>query len=138
MRMAGFVLAGGASSRMGRNKAFLTLGDHTLIEIVGSAVREAAGNVAIVGPLEVYGHYGFPVISDRTAGAGPLAGIEAALIHTSADGDVADWNLIVACDMPRVSPILLRRILDEAEAHPAAGCILPETAPGSLEPLGAA
>ena len=130
---SGFVLAGGASSRMGRNKAFLMMGDRTLIEIVATAVREAAGDVTIIGPPEVYGNLGFPVIPDRTEGAGPLAGIETALVKTA-----ADWNLVVACDMPRVTPIALRRILDEAQAYPGAGCIVPESAPGFMQPLCAA
>jgi len=133
MYTAGFVLAGGASSRMGRNKAFLTLGDRTFIETVAFAVSEAAGNVTIVGPPEIYRHLGFPVIPDRTTGAGPLAGIETALSHSP-----ADWNLLVACDMPRVTPDLLRRILAEAERHPDAGCILPDRGGGFVEPLCAA
>lgn len=130
MQTAGFVLAGGASSRMGRNKALMMLGDRTLIEIVTSAVRQVTGNVAIIGPPEIYQHLGLAVFPDGTKGAGPLAGIETALTHTA-----AEWNLIVACDMPRVTPVLLRRILDEAEVHADAGCILPESAGGFVEPL---
>jgi len=133
MRTAGFVLAGGASSRMGRNKALLKSGNRTMIEIVVSAVREAAGSVTVIGPPEIYSPLGFPVFPDLKAGAGPLAGIETALTRTE-----AAWNLIVACDMPRVTPLLLRRILDAAEANPGAGCILPESAQGCVEPLCAA
>lgn len=137
MHVAGFVLAGGASSRMGRNKAFLRFGNRTLVEIVASAVREAAGNVTIVGPPDIYRDFGFPVVADQTdlaePLAGPLAGIETALRQSC-----ADWNLVVACDMPRVSPALLRQILDEAEEHPEAGCILPQSADGFAEPLCAA
>jgi molybdenum cofactor guanylyltransferase len=137
MHTAGFVLAGGASSRMGRNKAFLMLGDRTLIEIVASAVREAAGNVTIIGPPEIYSHFGFPVIPDRTEGAGPPAGPLVGIFTALSQTAVA-WNLMVACDMPRVTPMLLLRILREAEAHPGAGVILPESAAGFVEPLCAA
>jgi molybdopterin-guanine dinucleotide biosynthesis protein A len=133
MRTAGYVLAGGASSRMGRNKALLVLRDRTLIEIVASAVREAAGTVSIIGSPEIYVPFGFPVIPDRLPGLGPLGGIETALSTTT-----AGWNLIVACDMPRVTPFLLRRILAEADAHPDAGCVLPVSAGGLVEPLCAA
>lgn len=115
---------------MGRNKAFLRSGNRTLIEIVASAVQQAADSVTIVGPPEIYRYSGFPVIPDRQPNLGPLAGIETALAHTS-----ADWNLIVACDMPRLTPLLLRRILDEAEAHPEASCIVPESKEGFVEPL---
>jgi len=115
---------------MGRNKALLKLGGRTLIEIVTSAVHEAAGNVAIIGPPEIYRNFGFPVIPDRMEGAGPLAGIETALSQTA-----AAWNLVVACDMPGVTPVLLRRIIQAANEHPEAGCILPESAAGFVEPL---
>lgn len=133
MRTAGFVLAGGASSRMGKNKAFLTLGDRTMIEIVAAAVRGAAGTVSIIGAREIYSPLGFPVIPDHQANLGPLGGIETALIETT-----CEWNLIVACDMPRVTQASLRSILDEAEAHPHVGCILPLRGNGHIEPLYAA
>jgi molybdopterin-guanine dinucleotide biosynthesis protein A len=130
MQTAGYVLAGGASSRMGRNKAFLTLGGRALIEIAAAAVREAAGSVTIVGPPEVYQELGIGIIPDGRANAGPLAGIETALKHAA-----AEWSLIVACDMPRLDAVTLRRIIDEARANPFAGCVLPESAAGRVEPL---
>jgi molybdopterin-guanine dinucleotide biosynthesis protein A len=137
MQTAGFVLAGGASSRMGRNKALLATGGRTLLEIAAEAVREAAGSVTIIGPPDLYGHFGFPVIPDGRDHTGPLAGIETALRQAS-----ADWNLIVACDMPRLYPGALRHILDEAERLDAAaadiGCVMPESAEGFPEPLCAA
>ena len=130
MLTAGFVLAGGASSRMGRNKAFLMLGGRMFVQIVTAAVLETAGNVTIVGRPDMYRHLGFPVIPDVRPNAGPLAGIETALRHTT-----TDWNLIVACDMPRVTAVALHCVLDEALAHPDAGCVLPQSAEGFVEPL---
>jgi len=117
---------------MGQNKAFLMLDGRTMLEIVASAVHQAAGNVTIVGSPEVYGHFGWPVIPDTMPGAGPLGGIATALSQTA-----ADWNLMVACDMPRVTSVLLGRILAEAEAH-SASCILPQGDGGLVEPLCAA
>lgn len=133
MRTAGYVLAGGASSRMGTNKALLAVGGRTLIEIVSSAVKEAAGSVTIVGPPDPYGTLGIPVIADRRANCGPLAGIESALSHTT-----ADWNLIVACDMPAVHPGPLAGILRHGIANPLVMCVLPENEGGRPEPLCAA
>ena len=83
--------------------------------------------------METYGTLGFPVASDLRTNAGPLAGIETALSHTT-----ADWNLIVACDMPRLTAAKLRRIIAEALVHDEVGCVLPETADGLVEPLCAA
>ena len=136
MQTAGYVLAGGASSRMGRNKAFLMLDGLPLVEIAARAVREAAGRVTLIGPPEVYAPLGYPVIPDRRTGCGPLAGIETALSNTT-----ADWNLLVACDMPRVVPGALRRILDVAlspDFPETCACVLPESQHGKVEPLCAA
>lgn len=116
---------------MGVNKAFLTIDGRTLAEIAASAVQWAAGSVTLVGDPDVYAKLGYPVIPDTVEGAGPLAGIRAALEWTS-----ADWNLIAACDMPNLQPALLRSLLDEAaDASATADCLLPETSPGRLEPL---
>ncbi|MFN7925522.1 MAG: molybdenum cofactor guanylyltransferase [Bryobacteraceae bacterium] len=131
LRTAGFVLAGGRSSRMGRDKALLDAGGRTLLERVAAAVREAAGSVTVIAPPERYRHLGLPIIADARPGEGPLAGIEAAL-----DASEAEWNLIVACDMPNLEPEVLGRLLEFACAS-AADCVagLSERGP---EPLLAA
>jgi len=92
---AGFVLAGGRSSRMGQDKALLPWKGSTLIESVAREVFNAAGSVTLIGPVERYASLGFPVVSDKIAGCGPLAGLHAALSTTT-----AEWNILVACDMP--------------------------------------
>lgn len=134
MHTAGFVLAGGASSRMGRHKAFLMLNGRSLIHIAATAVCEAAGSVTIIGPPDLYRGFGWPVIPDGRANSGPLAGIETALNHTA-----ADWSLVVACDMPRLNAETLRRVLDAAihveRSQPEAICVLPESSAGRVEPL---
>jgi len=117
------VLAGGRSRRMGRDKALLPFRGATLAAALAQIVREAAGSAVLVG------HPALGGIPDRYPGEGPLGGILSALHHTS-----AEWNLIVACDMPRVTAPFLRRLLDQAEA---AGCdvLLPHSPGGRPEPL---
>jgi molybdopterin-guanine dinucleotide biosynthesis protein A len=129
MSRAGFVLVGGQSSRMGRDKAVLPHRDATLVERVAREVLAAAGSVTLVGPAERYQALGYSVISDRLAGCGPLAGIEAALRATR-----ADWNLVVACDMPAVTAAFLNSLWEAAE-HSGADCLLPVSGPGRPEPL---
>ena len=144
MKRAGFVLAGGRSTRMGRDKALLPAvrtnnggdtsreGGRTLLEQIANCVRDAAGSVVIIGPPERYAFTGFPVIADIVEAKGPLGGICTALRHTN-----ADWNLIVACDMPRIDSELLKRLLDAAEAS-GKDCLVPSTRIGAsagLEPL---
>ena len=125
---AGFVLAGGRSSRMGQDKALLPWKGSTLIQSVAREVFNAAGNVTLIGSPQRYGKLGFPVIPDKIEGCGPLGGLHAALSATS-----AEWNVLVACDMPAITSQLIEQLLEAAEGS---GCdaLVPET-PGGLEPL---
>lgn len=126
---AGFVLTGGRSSRMGTDKALLRYQGVTLVEAVARVVREAAGAVTLVGSRERYARFGIPVVEDRLPGCGPLAGIEAALSATQ-----AEWNLIVACDMPALTREFLNVLLDRAERSQAA-CLVPASPDGRPQPL---
>lgn len=129
MRRAGFVLVGGASSRMGRDKALLPYQDTVLAECVAREVEKAAGSAMFVGPSERYNGLSRRVIPDLRPGNGPLGGLEAALAATN-----ADWNLIVACDMPQVSAPLFLELFERAEVS-GADCLVPHSAPGRPEPL---
>jgi molybdopterin-guanine dinucleotide biosynthesis protein A len=80
-KVSGFVLVGGKSTRMGTDKAALTLEGRTLLEHAVAIVRQVTGDVAILGPRQLYGGYGVPVIEDIYPGCGPLGGIHAALSH---------------------------------------------------------
>lgn len=110
MHRAGYVLVGGRSSRMGRDKALLPFRGRTLVECVAQNVAAAAGSVKLVGDKSKYAFLGLPVIEDRLPGCGPLSGIEAALADSS-----AALTLITACDMPSLNPDFLGWILAEAE-----------------------
>lgn len=115
---AAFVLAGGASSRLGRDKARLRLpGGGTLLEHTLALCSEACEAVALVAPRERYADLGWagPVVEDLYPGKGPLAGIHAALHQTR-----AELNLVVAVDMPSLSGGLLRFLLAQAAANTAA------------------
>jgi molybdopterin-guanine dinucleotide biosynthesis protein A len=108
---AGFVLAGGKSSRMGRDKALLPWHGRTLVEEVAERVFRAAGSVTLVGTRSRYGHLGLPVLEDLVPGNGPLGGLFTALENTS-----ADWNLLVACDMPGITDDFLRGLIHAARS----------------------
>ncbi|MBK5293784.1 MAG: molybdenum cofactor guanylyltransferase [Acidobacteriia bacterium] len=127
--IAGFVLAGGNSTRMGSDKALLPLAGGTLLEQTCRKVEAAAGCAVIIGPPERYSHLGWEVCPDRQSGLGPLAGIVAALSL-----DRAEWNLIVACDMPALETPFLRLILSLA-AQSGAACLLPAGPDGRAQPL---
>jgi molybdopterin-guanine dinucleotide biosynthesis protein A len=95
MQAAGFVLVGGRSSRMGRDKALLPFHSDLLVRDIAGKVAAAAGTATLIGRPERYRHLGLQCLPDLRSEAGPLAGIESAL--ASRHGEL---NLIVACDMP--------------------------------------
>lgn len=106
-------MTGGASQRMGRDKALLPYRGTVLAAWVAGRVEEAAGSACLVGGGEKYVHLGYPVLEERYAGLGPLSGIEAAL------GRGADWSLVVACDMAGLDSGRLREMLEAAEQNDA-------------------
>ena len=129
MSQSGFVLAGGRSTRMGTDKALLPFRGATLAGYIASQVREAAGSATLIGDPARYAALGYPVVADAVPECGPLGGIVTALQMTQ-----AQWNLIVACDMPRVSAAFLSRLLVAAEQAGAA-CFVPLGPSGRPEPL---
>lgn len=100
------ILAGGKSSRMGTDKAFVELAGRTLIEHMlaqipqVSAVRET---IVITNDPEPYEVLELPLFPDRIPGKGALGGIYTA-IHASQHAH----TLVLACDMPLINPALLR------------------------------
>lgn len=119
---AGFVLVGGHSSRMGQDKALLEFQGSTLVSRIAECVRGVTGNVTLIGPPNRYHDLGYTVIADRATGYGPLGGVYTALVSTR-----AEWNLIVACDMPLVTPEFFEALFHDAESGPStADCIIPE------------
>jgi molybdopterin-guanine dinucleotide biosynthesis protein A len=107
---------------MGRDKALLPFRGGTLAESVAREVTLAAGSATLVGNPTL----GIP---DLYPGEGPLSGILTALAHTT-----ADWNLIVACDMPLARAPFLAHLLNEAYDRDA-DVLLPRGPSGQVEPL---
>lgn len=134
---ATFVLAGGKSSRMGKNrlghnndKVFLQLGGQTLLARALAVASTVCDKVTIVGDPAKFADSGFPtpVVSDIFLGCGPLAGIHAALTSSS-----AALNLMLAVDMPFVSSELLAFLFTIADNNDAV-ITLPRAGKG-LQPL---
>lgn len=124
---AGFLLAGGKSSRMGVDKAFLVFDGRTLLDRGRGVLEAACGSVTIVGDPATFTSSG-PVVADVFPGCGPLGGIHAALTHSS-----ADLNALLAVDMPFVSVELISFLLAAAEDSDAI-ITIPQTQKG-FQPL---
>ncbi|HWX54241.1 MAG TPA: molybdenum cofactor guanylyltransferase [Verrucomicrobiae bacterium] len=125
--ITGFVLAGGKSSRMGADKAGLSLEGRTLLEHALAAIRPVCEEVFIVGSRQIYGNAG-PGYEDIYSGCGPLGGIHAALTHAQ-----TDLNLIIAVDTPFLTMALLNHLAEKARQ--ASAMIVTLRVGGYIEPL---
>jgi len=95
----GFILTGGASSRMGQDKARLLLSGQTFVVRIAQALTAIApGRISIVSARPADAQAGLPIVADIHRGCGALGGIHAALAHAR-----APWAAIVSCDLPFVT-----------------------------------
>ena len=127
--LTAFVLAGGKSTRMGREKATLELGGRTLLERALELASAVAAEALIVGPRAEFELYG-RVVEDVYPGQGPLGGIHAALWASP-----TELNLILAVDTPFLEARFLEYLVEQARESGAV-VTLPRTADG-FHPLAA-
>jgi molybdopterin-guanine dinucleotide biosynthesis protein A len=133
----GYVLAGGASSRFGRDKALVRFGAIPLLQEIVQLAQTCTSEVAVVAGAQKYVDLvgEFEIIEDRWPGEGPLGGIITALQHTAATDRSAEWNLILSCDMPFLTAEWLQFLVAHArDSAPEIQVILPHSAHGP-EPL---
>lgn len=124
----GFILAGGASSRMGRDKARLRLGGETFVARIARALGTIAARVSVVSSRPDGAEFRLPVVTDIYAGRGPLGGLHAAL-----NACRAPWAAVVSCDLPFVSGALWTRLARLcADGFDA---VAPLQADGQVQPL---
>src|SRR5215212_469263 len=128
MEIEGFILAGGASSRMGEDKSRLRSGGRTFVESAAGALRAVAARVSVVSSRAGAESHGLPVLEDLRAGLGALGGLHAALTSCR-----AEWAAVVACDLPFVTGELLSRLLHERTAETDA--VVPVQEDGRVQPL---
>lgn len=124
----GFILAGGASSRMGTDKAHLRLGGRALVERISSALAHVAARVAVVSAKPDAGAWGLPVVRDVHLGLGAMGGLHAAL-----GAGKSEWAAVVSCDLPFVTGELFARLT--AYADESCDAIVPAQPDGRLQPL---
>jgi molybdenum cofactor guanylyltransferase len=127
--VGGYILAGGASRRMGRDKALLPWHGVPLVEWIALQVREAVGNATIAGAPERDAGLGIPAIGEACPGGGPLSGIAAGLGHSP-----FNLCLVAACGMLLETSHALRRLAAAAIAA-GANVYAAVNAGGEPEPL---
>lgn len=98
----GAILTGGMSTRMGRDKADVVVGERTMLEMVAAAMNSVVSQVVLLGS-DRDNWVSWP---DAVHAEGPLAGVATALTHAG-----TDRVLVVAVDQPFVRPETLRELL---------------------------
>ncbi|MBI5699276.1 molybdenum cofactor guanylyltransferase [Candidatus Saganbacteria bacterium] len=102
------ILAGGKSSRLGKDKAFVKFEGVPIIERILSVLGTLFGKCLIVtNTPEKYADLGCRVVTDVYQGVGPLGGLHAGL--TASD---SERNLVTACDMPLINQELVKYLIN--------------------------
>ena len=113
--VGGYVLAGGRSTRMGRDKALLELAGRPLVQHAVLKLRRLTGEAYILGNRVELSTFA-PLVPDLHENCGPLGGIEAALAHTQ-----HEWIVVLPVDMPFVPTALLEdwmhSVVDQPQAR---------------------
>ena len=122
--VSGVILAGGTSSRLGRNKALIKAGGRPIIERVARKLRSIFAQVVLVtNTPEQFGFLDLTTVGDIHSGIGTLGGLHAGLSAIQ-----TEYGLIVGCDMPFLNVNLLRyliSLLDKADENHSYDVIMP-------------
>ncbi len=128
----GFVLVGGLSTRMGRDKALLPLGGVPMALLQAQKLERVCGRAAFVGKEPgPFASLGYPFVADHSAERAALHGLLAAL-----EWSPEELAIVLAADVPRVPETLLAALLARL-ATTGAPAVVP-TASGHPQPLCAA
>jgi molybdopterin-guanine dinucleotide biosynthesis protein A len=122
--LAGVILAGGRSRRMGGTvKALLPLGDKPLLRHVIDRVKPQVDRLflSVERPSEAFEAFGLPQVEDPEPDGGPLGGLLSAMQLMSPSHD---WLLLVPCDAPFIPPDLAPRLLACALASAKLGAVV--------------
>lgn len=136
MKIAGIVLAGGASRRMGTDKAGLRLGNSRVLDIIAGELCSITSQVYIATGSVNRGEGLAPKyveVKDIYTGSGPLAGLHAGLLRGE-----ADLYVVASCDIPLIRADLLSAMVQEmeVESKPRVQALVPQIN-GQIHPLAA-
>ena len=127
--VTGVLLAGGSSSRMGRNKALMPLAGQRLVDRALAVLRSVLDELLMVtNSPDLYADLGVPMVPDLVTGKGALGGIHSAIHHAA-----EPHCLVVACDMPFLNAGVLRYLVDQRAGYD----VVVPNAKGRPQPLHA-
>lgn len=123
-----FILAGGASSRMGTDKSQLLIGRQTFTEHIAGILRAVTDSVTVVGQSP--SDSSLPSVPDVYPQWGALGGLHAALTASH-----RDWAIVVACDLPFVTSELFLKLATMRLDHDAVVPVQDDDRPQPLAAL---
>ncbi len=123
-----FILAGGQSKRMGRDKSLLAINGKPLIQHITEQLKPLFHQIAISSNKpEKYSFLNLPVIADKIPDQGPLMAILSCLEQSN-----TQFNFFIACDIPEIDTSFIKKLLDRC---PPADITIPTTTDNEPEPL---
>ena len=127
MQATAMILAGGKSTRMGKDKAFLQVGKEKIIDRLVAGLKETFDQVLIVSnEPAAYKYLEVDIVSDIIPGLGPLSGMHAGLKSAK-----HRHSLVMACDMPFINIKLGKMLVEEV---PGFDVVVPQVG-AYLQPL---
>lgn len=116
--ITGVILAGGKSSRMGKNKSLLRIGNQTIIERISDLMKSIFSEVIIItNSPDEYKFLNIPIFEDIYKWKGPLAGIHSALVHST-----TEKIFVLSCDVPLMSKEMIEYIIEYKSDKPIIFC----------------
>lgn len=125
--ITGIILSGGKSSRMGKNKALLKIGDQSVIGKISGMMKNLFRRVILItNEPEIYTDLRIETFTDIKPGFGPLGGIHSGLTYSS-----TGRNFIISCDMPFIDDEVIGFIIN----YPSTKSLIIPKADGFLQQL---
>ncbi len=129
----GFILAGGRSLRMGREKALLEIGGETFLARAARNLGSVFGTVTVVLSADSALETDLPVVRDEFPGRGALGGLHAALKNCN-----SKLAIVLAVDLPLITPDAVANLATLAESLAKFLAVVPRQSDGRPQPLFAA
>ena len=110
--ITGIILAGGKSSRMGKDKGFIELKGKTFMSCIIKAIKPVVSDIIIVSSNSDYDVFKQKRAEDILKDSGPLAGLYTGLFHSETEN-----NIVLSCDVPLINTLVLQELINEFDAE---------------------
>ncbi len=124
--LTGILLAGGKSSRMGKEKGLVAFRGKPLAGYGIELLSLFTDRILISSGHPGYLEFGLEIVPDEVSGRGPAAGLASVLKNSR-----SPWSLVLACDLPFLTPELIEGLIENANQ---ADVVIPFH-DGVMEPL---